>query len=73
MNFNHTVLMSWRDHGAAQASYEAIREGASIASVHVHLLKNLRETIEQQLGCFEAPIRESSFRIKDDLARRTKW
>jgi hypothetical protein len=31
-----------------------------------HLLKNLRETIERQLGRFEAPIRESPLQVEDD-------
>ena len=48
---------------------DAAREGAPQArqiADRFHLLKNLRETIERQLGRFEAPIRESSLQVEDD-------
>jgi len=48
---------------------DATREGAPQArqiADRFHLLKNLRETIERQLGRFEAPIRESSLQVEDD-------
>lgn len=48
---------------------DAAREGAprtrQIAD-RFHLLKKLRETIEQQLGRFEAAIRESPLQVEDD-------
>jgi hypothetical protein len=48
---------------------DAAREGAPQArqiADRFHLLKNLRETIERQLGRFEAPIRESTLQVEDD-------
>jgi hypothetical protein len=48
---------------------DAAREGAPQArqiADRFHLLKNLRETIERQLGRFEAPIRESPLQVEDD-------
>ena len=48
---------------------DAAREGAPQARQVAdcfHLLKNLRETIERQLGRFEAPIRESPVQVEDD-------
>jgi hypothetical protein len=48
---------------------DAAREGAPQArqiADRFHLLKNLRETIERQLGRFEAPIRESPLQAEDD-------
>ena len=51
---------------------EAAREGAPQAK-HVadrfHLLQNFRETIERQLGGYEAPIRERQIKAIDNLAR----
>jgi hypothetical protein len=47
---------------------DAAREGAPQArqiADRFHLLKNLRETIERQLGRFEAPIRESPLQVED--------
>ena len=55
---------------------DAAREGAPQArqiADRFHLLKNLRETIERQLGRFEAPIRESRSRSKTIPTRRSKW
>jgi len=48
---------------------DAAREGAPQArqiADRFHLLKNLREAIERQLGRFEAPIRESPLQVEDD-------
>jgi hypothetical protein len=48
---------------------DAARAGAPQArqvADRFHLLKNLRETIERQLGRFEAPIRESPVQVEDD-------
>jgi len=48
---------------------DAAREGAPQArqvADRFHLLKNLREIIERQLGRFEAPIRESPLPVEDD-------
>jgi hypothetical protein len=56
-----------RDRAGLNA--DAAREGAPQArqiADRFHLLKNLRETIERQLGRFEAPIRESPLQVEDD-------
>src|SRR5882724_1411659 len=48
---------------------DAAREGAPQArqvADRFHLLKNLRETIERQLGRLEAPIRETVLQVDDD-------
>jgi transposase len=48
---------------------DAARQGAPQArqiADRFHLLKNFRETIERQLGRFEAPIRESLIQVEDD-------
>ena len=48
---------------------DAAREGAPQArqvADRFHLLKNLREAIERQLVCFQAPIRESRLQAQDD-------
>jgi transposase len=48
---------------------DAARQGAPQArqvADRFHLLKNFRETIERQLGRFEAPIRESALEVEDD-------
>ena len=48
---------------------DAARQGAPQArqvADRFHLLKNFRETVERQLGRFEAPIRESSVHVEDD-------
>lgn len=48
---------------------DAARKGAPQArqvADRFHLLKNLRETIERQLGRLEAPIRESVLQVEDD-------
>ena len=48
---------------------DAAREGAPQArqiADRFHLLKNLRETIERQLGRFEAPLRQSPLQVEDD-------
>jgi len=48
---------------------DAARQGAPQArqvADRFHLLKNFRETIERQLGRFEAPIRESALPVEDD-------
>jgi len=48
---------------------DAARQGAPQArqiADRFHLLKNFRETIERQLGRFEAPIRESPVQAEDD-------
>jgi hypothetical protein len=48
---------------------EAARQGAPQArqvADRFHLLKNFRETVERQLGRFEAPIRESALHAEDD-------
>ena len=50
---------------------EAARQGAPQArqvADRFHLLQNFRETVERQLGRFEAPISESQVREKDGLA-----
>src|SRR5580700_8006847 len=49
---------------------DAARQGAPQArqvADRFHLLKNFRETVERQLGRFEAPIRESPLQVEDDL------
>jgi transposase len=48
---------------------EAARQGAPQArqvADRFHLLKNFRETVERQLGRFEAPIRQGALQIEDD-------
>jgi hypothetical protein len=48
---------------------DGAREGSPQArqvADRFHLLKNLRETIERQLGRFEAPVRESPLQVEDD-------
>jgi transposase len=48
---------------------DAARQGAPQArqiADRFHLLKNFRETIERQIGRFEAPIRESPVQAEDD-------
>jgi transposase len=48
---------------------DAARQGAPQArqvADRFHLLKNFRETVERQLGRFEAPVRESPLQIEDD-------
>ena len=52
---------------------EAAREGAPQAKQvadRFHLLQNFRETIERQLGGYEAPIRERQIKAIDNLAGR---
>jgi hypothetical protein len=49
---------------------EAARQGAPQArqvADRFHLLKNFRETVERQLGRFEAPIRRGALQAEDDL------
>ncbi len=56
-----------RDRGGLYA--DAARQGAPQArqiADRFHLLKNFRETIERQIGRFEAPIRESPVQAEDD-------
>ena len=48
---------------------DAARQGAPQArqvADRFHLLKNFRETVERQLGRFEAPIRQSAAQVEDD-------
>ena len=48
---------------------DAARQGAPQArqvADRFHLLKNFQETVERQLGRFEAPIRESAVQVEDD-------
>ena len=48
---------------------DAARQGAPRArqvAERFHLLKNFRETVERQLGRFEAPIRESAVQVEAD-------
>ena len=48
---------------------DAARQGAPQArqiAYRFHLLKNFRETIEAQIGCFEAPIRQFPVQAEDD-------
>jgi transposase len=48
---------------------DAARQGAPQArqiADRFHLLKNFRETIERQLGRYEAPIRDSPLQVEDD-------
>jgi transposase len=48
---------------------DAARQGAPQArqvADRFHLLKNFRETVERQLGRFEAPVRESPLQVEDD-------
>ena len=48
---------------------DAARRGAPQArqvADRFHLLKNFRETVERQLGRFEAPIRESALPVEED-------
>jgi hypothetical protein len=50
---------------------EVARQGAPHAKQvadRFHLLQNFRESVERQLGRFEAPIAESQIRDKDGLA-----
>ncbi len=50
---------------------EAARQGASQArqvADRFHLLQNFRETVERQLGRFEAPISDSRVNARDDQA-----
>ena len=52
---------------------DAARQGAPQArqvADRFHLLKNFRETVERQLGRFEAPIRESTVQVEDDPETR---
>jgi transposase len=42
-----------------------IRQARQVAD-RFHLLKNFRETVERQLGRFEAPVRESPLQVEDD-------
>jgi len=56
----------------ADAAREGVPQARQITD-RFHLLKNLRETIERQLGPFEAPIRELRSRSKTILTRRSKW
>jgi hypothetical protein len=56
-----------RDRAGVYA--DAARQGAPQArqiADRFHLLKNFRETIERQLGRFEAPIRQSPVQAEDD-------
>ncbi len=62
-----TIEVVSRDRAGLYA--DAAREGAPQArqiADRFHLLKNLRETIERQLGALEAPIRTSSLTVEAD-------
>ena len=50
----------------ADAAHQGAPQARQVAD-RFHLLKNLRETIERQLGRFEASIRESPLQVEDDL------
>ena len=49
----------------ANAARQAAPQARQVAD-RFHLLKNFRETIERQLGRFEAPIRTSPLQVEDD-------
>src|SRR6204780_1494571 len=64
-----TVTVDSRDRAGLYAG--AARQGAPQArqvADRFHLLQNFRETVERQLGRFEAPISDSRVNARDDQA-----
>ena len=49
----------------ADAASQGAPQARQVAD-RFHLLKNFRETVERQLGRFEAPIRQSAAQVEDD-------